>query len=204
MEMQQEKLDEGSIIIATECACSEVERLVREYGFTITDEEIAYYMKHLKIQRVHQELILAAFASSLGSYRNAMELSRIDFIILALLLKKRLLVQHGYDDVTQFTDTIALPYILTGNVKEKINTRLIRNQNFKESCEESYVIEGLLKEQYNYLEEIDKERIMTTLSTINNTVFTYCCYEKPEILDEEILVDKVPLSDEVGFFLRSI
>lgn len=204
MEMQLEKLDEGAIIIAKESVSSEVDRLIKEYGFEITDEELDYYIRNFNIQPLHQQLIVSLFASNLGSFRNVLGISRVNFIKLALILKKRILRESGFDDTSVFTDRCALPYILTGNIKEKINTRLIRNAKFKEDCEESYIIEDLLKNKYKYLEEIDKDSIMGILSTINNTVFTYCCYENQEVFGQEINVEKNSITDELGFFLRTI
>lgn len=204
MEMQQEKLDEGAIIIAHESVESEVDRLLKEYDIHISEEELTYYIQNFHIQPIHQELIMNLFASNLGSFRNTLGVSRVDFIKLALLLKKRILKDSGFDDTSVFTNRVALPYILTGNVKEKINTRLIRNAKFKEDCEDSYIISDLLNNQYRYLEEIDPDRIMTILSTINNTVFTYCCYENQEIFGKEINVEKNSITDELGFFLRTM
>jgi len=204
MEMQLEKLDEGSIIIAKESVTDEVERLINEYGFEITDDELDYYKKHFNIQPLHQMLITSLFAGNLGSFRNTLGISRDNFIRLALILKKRILRESGFDNTNVFTDRVALPYILTGNIKEKINTRLIRNAKFKEDCEESYIIDDLLHNKYKYLEEIDKDSIMSILSTINNTVFTYCCYENPDIYGTEINVEKNSITDELGFFLRTI
>ncbi len=204
MEMQLEKLDEGSIIIAKESVTDEVERLIDEYGFEITEEELNYYRKNFNIQPLHQMLITSLFAGNLGSFRNTLGISRDNFIRLALILKKRILRESGFDNTNVFTDRVALPYILTGNIKEKINTRLIRNAKFKEDCEESYIIDDLLHNKYKYLEEIDKDSIMGILSTINNTVFTYCCYENPDIYGTEINVEKNSITDELGFFLRTI
>jgi len=181
-----------------------VNRLIKEYGFEITDEEFEYYRRNFNIQPLHQQLISSVFASCMGSFRNTLGISRANYIKLALILKKRILQESGFDSSGVFTDKVALPYILTGNIKEKINTRLIRNAKFKEDCEESYIINDLIHNQYKYLEEIDPESVMSILSTINNTVFTYCCYENQEMFGKEIDVEKNSITDELGFFLRTI
>lgn len=199
-----EKLDEGSTIIAQMSVEFEVDRLMKEYEFTITDEEVDYYVENFNIQPLHQQLILSHFASVLGSFRNTYEVSRRDLIRLALLLKKRMLRDAGYDDPTVFTEAVYFPYIITGNIKEHVNTRLIKNSNFKESCLSSYIISDLLTHQYRYLEEIDPDRIMGILSTINNTTFTYCCYERQDKLGEDVVADRANITDELGFFLRSL
>lgn len=204
MEMQQEKVDEGSVIISEAAAEFEIDRLMKDYEIEISDEELDYYMKNFNIHPIHQQLIVCVFASALGSYRNALGLSRINFIKLALILKKRILRDAGFDDPHTFTTKVWLPYILTGNVKERINTRLIRNARFREDCEESYVMNDLFTNKYKYLEEIDPDSIMTVLSTVANTVFTYCCYEQPDMLGVEIEADTVGIADELAFYLRSI
>jgi hypothetical protein len=204
MEMQQEKIDEGALIIAKESVNNEVERLIKEYGFEISDEELDYYVKNFNIQPLHQQLISSFFASYLGSYRNTLGITRVNFIRLALLLKKRILRDAGFDNPNVYTNRVSLPYILTGNIKEKINTRLIRNAKFKEDCQESYIIDDLINHKYKFLEEIDKEAVMSILSTINNTVFTYCCYERPDLLGTEINLEKNSLTDQLGFYLRTI
>jgi len=204
LEMQQEKIDEGSLIIAQACVEDEIQRLIDSYGVEITQDEIDYYIKNFQIQPLHQQLIMSLFAKNLGSFKNTLEVDRVSFIKLALILKKRILRDAGFSNPNKFTDQVALPYILTGNIKEKVNTRLIRNAQFKEDCEASYNINYLINHQYKYLEEIDPDYIYGLLSTVNNTIFTYVCYEAPEMTGQEIDLDKASLTDELGFYLRNI
>jgi len=204
LEMSADKLDESEPILADYAVENEIDRMLKMYDIEISDDELNYYVKNFNIQNIHKDLILSVLASKLGSFVKTLGIRRISFIKLALLLKKKILKDSGIDDPSNFSYKVFLPYILTGNVKEKINTRLIRNAEFREDCKNSYIISDLLDNQYKYLEEIEPDKILTFLSTINNTVFTYCCYENQEILGEVIVTNKNTIADELGFFLRTI
>ena len=132
-------------------------------------------------------------------------LTRYEFVVLELLLKRVLLVENGETGEDGYmVSNAVLPYILTGNVSERVNTRVIRNQKFSSKIEESYLYQKLIQQKYSYLNSIRENIILQMLSALINTNFTYVTYENQELTGQLIVYSDDQISDELLFFLNSI
>lgn len=205
MFMNLSKIDEGHTIIADNNIETTLEKIQRDKGIYISDSEIEYYKKNLSPSKIQQKLVYSYYAKDFGSYRDLNLLSRTDYIKLILILKKELLNNLGYDqDENGILRPAALPYILTGNLTDKLNTRIIRNNKFISKVEESYTYNALKSKKYNLLEQIKPEYILSVLSSLINSRFTYVAYEFPELLGQEIIYSEDKISDELLVFLNCI
>lgn len=204
LEMASDKIDEGNSIVEEECAIDALHRLRVKYNFGITEEEIDFYEKNWRMSPMQIDLIYTYYAPIVGSYRACRSFTNREVIELAIMLRNNLLIASGFEDYRTFTDEISFPYMIMGNIDGKVNTRIIRNTKFSEDCDNSYIIQDLINKQYNLLEEIDGKSVMMLLSKLNNTVFTYCVYERPDLLETQIDMERANVTDSVGYFLRSI
>lgn len=204
MEMNLSKLDEGQIILAEANVKREVERICKRYDFDITDEELQYYIKNHIPSELQAQLVYSYWGSQFGSYRNSNLISREAYIKLLLIMKKRLLLQAGCHNSDDFSEYTRLAYLLTGNVKDRVNTRLIRNNKFTTKVKDSYQYKHLQNKKYKELFMIKPDYIMSLLSQIINTRFTYVTYEQPELLGQEIEYDDNKISDELLAFLSGL
>ncbi len=109
---------------------------------------------------------------------------------------------NGNDKV--FAENTKLPYLISGNVQDKVNTRIIRNTKYVSKLEESDNYRELNTNKYSYLNKIRPDYILSILSQVNNTTFTYVVYEDPDLLGKEIEYNEDKTSDELIFFLRTI
>jgi hypothetical protein len=204
--------------------------LKRRFDIEIDNDEIDFYIKHHKPSDIQIQLVRSYFAKYFGSYRDLHLCSRRDYITLMLLLKKKLMIELGYDKDTDKTDIendeladtvakdengnpiytdnnmrpVALPYIISGNLSDHINTRVIRNIKFTEKVESSYTFQKLQEENHKYLNFIKPSYDMALISSLINTRFTYVEYEHPELLGQEITYNDNKIADEILFFLTSI
>lgn len=205
MAMNLTKLDEGATTIADINIKKTIERIRKIIDVPISEEEIDYYRQHLSPSKIQIQLIYSYYTKYFGSYRDLNLLTRKDYIILALLLKKKLLIELGYEhDENGMIHQAALPYILTGNLEDRVNTRIIRNNKFISKIEDSYLYQNLINKKYNLLQQIKPDYILSLLSTLINTRFTYVAYENPELLGKEIIYSEDKISDELLFFLNNI
>jgi hypothetical protein len=205
MAMNLTKLDEGATTFADINIQKTIERIRKIIDVPLSEEEVDYYREHLTPSKIQIQLIYSYYTKYFGSYRDLNLLTRRDYIILALLLKKKLLIELGYEkDENGEVHQAALPYILTGNLEDRVNTRIIRNNKFISKIEESYLYQNLITNKYNLLQQIKPDYILSLLSTLINTRFTYVTYENPELLGQEILYSEDKISDELLFFLNSI
>ena len=205
MLMNSTKIDEGVISLADINIRLTIERIKRDIDVPISDEEIDYYITHHKPDKIQIQLASPYYTKYFGSYRNLNLSTRRDYITLLLWLKKKLLIELGYEtDENGEIHYASLPYILTGNLVDKVNTRIIRNNKFIAKIEESYMYNELITKKYALLESIKPESIKQLLSSIVNTRFTYVTWEFPELLGTEIVYPEDKISDELLFFLNSI
>lgn len=171
----------------------------------ITDEEIDYYVKYHRPSKIQTLLVYSYYTKYFGTYRDLNLLTRRNYMELLILLKKKLLLELGYyDEEEQQMHYASLPYLLTGNLSDKVNTRVIRNNKFISKIEENEMYNHLIDDEYNLLEEIKPETIISLLSSFINTRFTYVVYEQPELLGEEIFYSENKVSDELLFFLNML
>ena len=249
MAMNLTKIDEGITIMSDINIPMTIEYLKRRFDITISKEEVDFYVKYHNPVEIQIQLVRSFFAKYFGSYRDLHLCTRRDYITLMLLLKKKLMIELGYDDdedlekdieeenieddieTVEENDTedikkdlmrelgyeddsdtgvvkndynmrpVALPYIISGNLSDHINTRVIRNIKFTEKVEGSYTFKKLQEENHKYLNYIKPNYDMQLISSLINTRFTYVEYEHPETLGVEITYK---IADEILFFLASI
>lgn len=204
LEMSSNKIDAGIKVIDEECVRDALERLRSGPDIRVTEEELDYYTENWHISPLQQTLIYTYFTSMVGSFRACYSFTRRELIELAVILRNRLLVEAGFDNCREFTDKVVFPYMIMGNIDGKVNTRIIRNTKFSEDCDNSCTIRELEDHKYKLLEEIDPNAVMAELSKLNNTVFTYCVYERPDLLGVPIDVDRPNVTDAVGQFLLMV
>lgn len=204
--MNQNKVDEGMIAITDMNIKFTTEDVMKMIDINLSDEEIDYYKQNFVPSAVQEELVNAFLTRYFISYRDLNLLQRENYIKLLILLKKKLLMDLGYDDIEKRGELrcAALPYLLTGNLSEKVNVRLVRNTKFVQKVESSYLYHELITHKYKLLEEIKPGYILQLLSKLINARYTYCCYEYPEVLGQEIYYPEDKIADELLFFLYNI
>ncbi len=205
LEMNLSKMDEGLLNLSDENVERSMEFIRENINFEISDEEIEYMIQNQHPNEIQVNLIRAYYGKYFGEMRDLNMITRREFVILELLLKKILLVENGQTgDDGYVVSHAVLPYILTGNVTERVNTRVIRNQKFSSKIEESYLYTKLIHEKYRYLNSIRQNIILQLLSTMINTNFAYVTYENDQLTGKQIHYSDDQISDELMFFLNSI
>lgn len=202
--MNQNKLDEGNSILSDLNIKYTIARIRKIIDIPVTEEEIDYYAKNQSPSPIQIKLITSYYTKYFGSYNDLNLLTRRQYILLMLLLKKRLLLELGFSPDSDKIYHASLPYILTGNLSDKINTRIIRNNNFIAKIEENYAYHDLIYNRYRLLGSIKPEEILQLLSTVINSRFTYVTYEHPDLLGTEILYDEDRIGDELTYFLHTL
>ena len=188
MMMNLSKIDEGITIMADLNIPLTIDYLKKRFDVEVTEEEIDYYIKNHCPDNIQIQLVLSFFAKYFGSYRDLNLLRRRDYITLMLLLKKKLTVELGYTEPCEEGEIrpIALPYIISGNSAEHINTRVIRNIKFTQKLEETYTFQKLQEDNHKYLNFIKPNYDLQMISTLINTRYTYVEYENQSLLGKDI------------------
>lgn len=205
MMMNATKIDEGVIVMADMNIELTTQRIIKQIDIPISEEEIEYYLKHHEVSILQRDLVYAYYTKYFDSYRDLNLLTARQYMTLVLLLKKKLLIELGYEtDNNGEIHHAALPYLLTGNLVDKVNNRLIRNNRFIAQIEASEEYQDLKNNKYKMVEYLKPDYILSTLSSVINSRFTYVTYEYPELLGTEIYYSEEKIADELLHFLDSI
>lgn len=203
--MNSNKIDEGITVMADINVELTTNRLFKQFDISVTEDELKYYYENFVPSKFQIELVQAYLAKYFKSYRDLTLLSMDNYIKLLLIIKKKLLMELGYEEEKKGELYYAvLPYLLTGNLSEKVSGRIIRSTKFIEKIEASAKYQKLIHSEYRYLEEIKPGYIISILSQAINTRYTYCVYEYPEMIGEEIIYPEDKICDELLFYLDSI
>lgn len=205
MEMNLSKVDEGIVTIAELNVNITMNYIRRNLDVEVTPEEIDYYVRNLRCDKMIVKLVYCYFAKYFGSCRDLNLLDRRQSIELLLILKKKLLLEFGYHtDEKGVIHSAALPYILTGNMTTTLNTRLIRNTKFITKVKESPIYDEILNNKYFLMNKIHPDDILTIISSLVSAKFTYVTYENPELTGKEIFYSDDRLCNELLTFIYSI
>ena len=203
MEMNLSKMDKGILVMSEVNIKDTIRRLREQYGVAISEEEIDYYIKHQKPSDIQTHLIRSLYSKEFMSYRDQYIVPNRQSTILKIILKKRLIADAVCSPNKEFDDVV-LPYILTGNVSGKVNTRMVRNSKLLAKIEEDSDYQYLVNYKYKELEELEPGYIKSLLSTFIYTKFTYVCYEAPELLGVEINAPEDQICHELIQYLKMV
>ena len=205
MAMNLNKLDEGVFILIDLNVNHGLKKIMESIDVDVTKEEIEYYMENYHPVDIQTEMIRYHFAKYVDSVRDLKVLDNVGFITLAIILKKKLLIEAGYDAALngeEYKGSV-LPYILTGNVIGHVNNRMIRNNKSLEKIKEDPSYQYLVNEKYKYLEEInDNHGVLSIISTFSNTKFSYVTPENPDLTGKEIDYPEDKLQQELLFMMK--
>lgn len=205
MEMNMSKIDAGLIDLAEINRITTLDRLHRKINVPISEEEIAYYREHYHPADIQINFVRDIYSELFMSYRDLYTIDRHEYNELVLLLKKKLLLDAGFRELHEpVTNFVVLPYILTGNISEKVNRRVIKNSKLLASLEEDEDYQYLVNVKYKELEERKPGWVRDQISNFINTKFTYVTYEAPELTGKVIEAPEEQICSEVIFFLKNV
>lgn len=195
LEMNSSKIDESVVILSDMNIKKTIKRIKRKMHIELTKDEIEFYRQNTKITKFQSQLVFYYYAKYFGGYRDLQMLNRTQYIKLLIMLKKRL----------QYQACLYLPQLITGNIETKLNARTIRNDKFLTKIKTSSIYQRIIDDKYSTLSDINKDDlIITMMSTLLNTSFTFVDYDNPELLDTPIEVNQDILCDEFLNFLNQL
>lgn len=202
--MNIKKMDEGKALIAKMNADITCRYIKRIFDIPVTMEEIIYMEDHWKPNQLQIKLICSFWANYFGNYRDTNLIVRHNFYRLSLLLKKKLLLENGWDvGEDGVLESAVLPYILTGNLEGRMNSRIIRNNKYMSKLDDDEHYTRICNEEYSLLLEIHPDEIKSIISTFVNSRFTYVTPEDPDLLGTEIGYSEDKIGSEIAFFLSN-
>lgn len=193
--MNMNKIDESLIILSEINIKNTIKKIKKRFNIQVDKEEIKFYMNNHKINKFLMQLVHAYYAKFFEGYNDLTMLTKMQYIELLIILKKKLI----YDG------NIFLPQIITGNIQSRLNSRVIQNNKFISRLESSSLYEELVNDKFAAVIELKGENIIINLlSNIINTKFTFVDYDMEEKLGDVIEINQNALTDEFLKFLSEI
>jgi hypothetical protein len=158
------RVDEGKAILNRLAIKDEIKRIKKAMGFDIDREELEYYHQSIKVNRLQTNLVFLFFARHVQSYHNLYNITRREYVLLCVLMKKWLEV-NGYELLPQVV--VAVPQGITErktiNRKEFL-LKLTESKSFKRIHEKKY--------KHSVQNLVDSNIIMKIMATIKgNTLY---------------------------------
>lgn len=190
--MNMDKTDESLSIISEINIKTVMKKIRKRFNIYVEPEELNYYVEHMVLNNFLKNISLSYYAKFFQGYNDLNNISKELTIELIVILKKKLI----YDG------QVFLPQLLTANLQSKLNSRVIQNNKFISRLEASSLYQKLITEEFSAITEVKGNNvIITTLSTLINTNFTFVDYEMPDRLGETIDINQNNLTDEFLKFL---
>ena len=189
------KIDESLIVLSKINIKQAIKSIKKKLNIEITDDEVIFYKKYLKITPLGKSLIFYYYAKYFDGYRDLNSINIDQYVKLMILMKRAL----------QIRGDIWLPQIISGGISGKINARTIHNAKLIEKIQNSEVYQDLVKNKYSTLQSMGKsDAIIGLLSTLLNTQFTYCDFDMFDKYKQDIEVDFDQLAQEFLDFVNMI
>jgi hypothetical protein len=192
------KINEEYVILCSMDMNDLVNRLFKKYENEITIDEIEYYRRNMKPSRLHQLMIEIYFFNYTSSSQEFALLRNIDWYKLLLIMRRDLMRRLNIDNDSILES--ALPLILTANIEETPVGEKIYIKDTK-YLKDHEVYNKLVDRFYKTVVDINKDIIKKFLITFVNSKYKFVLYEQPDLLGQEIVVNKRELIDELLNFL---
>ena len=192
------KVNEEYTITCTMDMRQLVEKLFKEYEKEITPEEIDYYRRNLKPNRLHQLMIEIYFFNYTSSSQEFALLRNLDWFKLLLIMRKDIMKRFNVTKDTLLDSTLTL--ILTANVEETpVGEKLYVKDTKYLKDDPDYNL--LVEKYYSTIVDINEDIIKKFLITFANSKYKFVLYEEQELLDQDITINKRELMSELLNFL---
>lgn len=192
------KVNEEYVTICSLDMVELVQKLYKKYENIISLDEIEYYRKTLKPSRIHQLLIEIYFFNHTLSAQEFGLLRSIDWFKLLLIMKYEIMEQMGITNDTLLESP--LPLIITANITENpVNERMYLKDTKYLATNQMY--NELIDKYYSTIIAMNEDILKKFLITFINSTYKFVLYERKDLFDQEINLDKRELVDQLLNFL---
>lgn len=192
------KINEEYVITCSMDMNQLVNQLFKKYENEITNEELEYYRRNLKPNRLHQLMIEIYFFNYTSSSSEFALVRNMDWYKLLLIMRKDIMRRFNITKDTLIDSALAL--ILTANIEETPVGEKMYVKDTKYLKEDS-AYNTLINKFYSTIVDINEDILKKFLITFVNSKYKFVLYEDQELLDQEISLNKRELIDQLLNFL---
>lgn len=192
------KINEEYVITCSMDMNNLVNNLFKKYEKDITMDELEYYRRNMKPSRLHQLMIEIYFFNYTSSSAEFALLRNIDWYKLLLIMRKDIMRRFNVTKDSLLDSTLTL--ILTANIEETpVGEKMyVKDTKYLKDNEEYNI---LINKFYSTIVDMNEDIIKKFLITFVNSKYKFVLYEEPELLDQDIILNKRELIDQLMNFL---
>lgn len=192
------KVNEEYVITCSMDIHELVNKLWEKYKNEITPEELDYYRKNLKPSMLHQLMVEIYFFNYTSSSAEFSLLRDMDLYKLLLILRKDIMKRLNITKDTLLDSMLIL--ILTANIEESpVGEKVyVKDTKFLEK-DDDYNL--LVNKFYSTIVDINPDILKKFLISFTNSKYKFVLYEEPELLGQDISINKRDLMKSLLNFL---
>lgn len=192
------KINEEYVITCSMDMRELVNKLFDKYKDEITMEELDYYRKNLKPSRLHQLMIEIYFFNYTFSSAEFALVRDLDWYKLLLIMRKDIMKRFNVNRDSLLDSALTL--ILTANIEETpVGEKMyVKDTKYLKDSED---YKRLTECFYSTIVDINEDILKKLLITFVNSKYRFVLYEEPELLNQEITLNKRELIDQLNTFL---
>lgn len=192
------KLNEEYVVTCSMDMNHLVNNLFKKYEKEITNDELEYYRRNMKPSRLHQLMLEIYFFNHTASSAEFALLKNIDWYKLLLIMRKDIMHRFNVNKDSLLDSTLAL--ILTANIEETpVGEKMyVKDTKYLKDSEEYNI---LTSKFYSTIVDMNEDILKKFLITFVNSKYKFVLYEEPELLDQDITINKRELIDNLLNFL---
>lgn len=192
------KINEEYVITCSMDMNNLVNDLFKKYEKDISIDELEYYRRNMKPSRLHQLMIEIYFFNYTSSSAEFALLRNIDWYKLLLIMRKDIMRRFNVTKDSLLDSTLSL--ILTANIEETpVGEKMyVKDTKYLKDNEEYNI---LISKFYSTIVDMNEDIIKKFLITFVNSKYKFVLYEEPDLLDQDIVLNKRELIDQLMNFL---
>lgn len=192
------KINEEYVITCSMDMNNLVNDLFKKYEKDISIDELEYYRRNMKPSRLHQLMIEIYFFNYTSSSVEFALLRNIDWYKLLLIMRKDIMRRFNVTKDSLLDSTLSL--ILTANIEETpVGEKMyVKDTKYLKDNEEYNI---LISKFYSTIVDMNEDIIKKFLITFVNSKYKFVLYEEPDLLDQDIVLNKRELIDQLMNFL---
>lgn len=192
------KINEEYVITCSMDMRQLVDTLFEKYKDQISPEEIEYYRRNMKPSRLQQLMIEIYFFNYTSSSQEFALLRNLDWYKLLLIMRCDIMRRFNITKDTMIDS--ALVSILTANIEEvPVGEKLYIKDTKYLKDDKMYKL--LVEHYYSIVVDTNEDILKKFLISFANSRYKFVLYEYPNLLDQDITINKFELMDQLLNFL---
>ena len=189
------RINEAEMIINKVNIRKTIKSICKKFNVSVTKEELQFYAKDFKINKLQKNLLFLFFASYFGS-AEALYYCNLNEYVTLLVIMKKILSQNNF----HYLNEVMTSKVQNINEKKSLNkknyTKIIESEKYNQIINEKY--------SDTFWNIMDSNLILKFVATLMNNTFTKNDYFESEENGEIIEISEDIISEELLRFMTMI